>query len=153
MSRPGIGESFETSTYEPATWLPPEHVVTWTYKKHTWTSLGCRIAVCVRGFLTYHTPRGWITSISPLMKRLAQGHLHPKIIGPETDMSRQESDPGRTPWWEASTIEKSYSNYLEHIHMSLGHLNFFRVQEWDSRTRCCSSRRNGWRRLRLFWRP
>jgi hypothetical protein len=45
------------------------------------------------------------------MKRLDQGHLHPKTRGPRTDMSRPGIEPGR-PRWEASTLEKSHLNSL-----------------------------------------
>ncbi len=38
------------------------------------------------------------------MERLDQGHIHP-----ETDMSQLEIEP-RPPWWEASTLAKSYSS-------------------------------------------
>ncbi len=45
------------------------------------------------------------------MDRFDQGHLHPKleVLTPETDMSRPGTKSG-PPWWEASTLAKSYSD-------------------------------------------
>jgi hypothetical protein len=45
------------------------------------------------------------------MKKLDQGHPHPKLEISETDMSRPGIEPG-PPRWEASTLEKSDWNNL-----------------------------------------
>jgi hypothetical protein len=44
------------------------------------------------------------------MKRLDQGHLHPKPEVPRLTCPGRELNPG--PWWEAKTLEKSHSNRL-----------------------------------------
>ncbi len=45
----------------------------------------------------------------PTMKRLDQGHHHPKLEVPRLTCPSRESNPG-LPGWEASTLEKSHSN-------------------------------------------
>ncbi len=46
-----------------------------------------------------------------IMKRLDQGHLHPKLEVPGLTCTGQESNPGPLQW-EGSTLEKSHSNIL-----------------------------------------
>ncbi len=48
----------------------------------------------------------------PTTKRLDQGHLHPKLEVPGTDISWPGIEPRPPPRWEASTLEKSISNSL-----------------------------------------
>jgi hypothetical protein len=45
------------------------------------------------------------------MKKLDQGHPHPKLEISETDMSRPGIEPG-PPRWEAGTLEKNDWNNL-----------------------------------------
>jgi hypothetical protein len=45
------------------------------------------------------------------MERLDQGHLHPLLEHPETNMSRPGNEPG-PPASQARTLAKSYSNSL-----------------------------------------
>jgi hypothetical protein len=44
------------------------------------------------------------------MERLDQDHLHPKLEVPRLTCLGQESTQLGPPWWEASTLAKSYSN-------------------------------------------
>ena len=48
------------------------------------------------------------------MKRLDQGHLHPKLEVPATDMSQ----PGVKPVTPLEPFEQLVNSYLEHLHMS-----------------------------------
>jgi hypothetical protein len=53
------------------------------------------------------------------MKRLDQDHLHPKLEGPETDMSRPGIVPGLRGGSQAlqkRPFELLVENYSEHLH-------------------------------------
>ncbi len=95
------------------TWLPPVHVI-WTYMnihEHTWTALGCRrnstckapakhlaaaktsaLATC--NLQHIHCQTGQIMLGVNTMKRLDQGHIHPKLEGPGLTCPSLESNPG-----------------------------------------------------------
>ncbi len=100
--------------------------------EHTWTALGRRRNSTCKASAK-HLPAaktsGTCKSAHSLsiktdhvgvttLKRLDQGHLHPKL---EVPCPRPGVEPG-PPRWEASTLEKSYWNSLLiaiwHLHMS-----------------------------------
>ncbi len=74
------------------------------------------------------------------MKRLDQGHLHPKLEVPGLTCAGRESNPGLRRW-EASTLEKSHSHDLltairnSYVHMSpqqstVNISSYFRVKQY-----------------------
>ncbi len=106
--------------------------------EHTWAALGCRLNSACKSF----NPEYWHQALaSPhslsrkvdhvgvtTMKRLDQGHFHPKL-DPETDMSQPEieSGPPKKLGGEHSikeTFEQLVKSYSEHLHMS----------QWQSET-------------------
>ncbi len=65
-----------------------------------------------RGTLIYEKNlKSKISYQTPFKEGLDQGHLHPKLEVPKTDISGPGIEPG-PPQWESSTPEKSHSNSL-----------------------------------------
>ncbi len=55
------------------------------------------------------------------MKRLDQGHLHPKLEVPGLTCSGEESNPVGCEHSRKEPFEQLVNGYSEHLHMSLRH--------------------------------
>jgi hypothetical protein len=119
--------AIRTITYEPATWSPPMHLVTWTYmntlEKHCsplashtiWilTSDTCKSAYS-QSSKTYHIR---VTSV----EILAQDHLHPKLEVPRlTCLGPKQTLASAVGGQHSSKelFEQRVNSYSEHLHMS-----------------------------------
>ncbi len=72
---------FRTSTCEPATWLPPVHVFTWTIHEHTWAVLRCMLNSTFKSF----NPEYWHQTLASLHIRI---HSQARQILPGSQLWR-----------------------------------------------------------------
>jgi hypothetical protein len=87
-------------------------------QEHTWTAFGCRPNSTCRQQTRHqalatpliHCQTAHISAGSPLMKRLDQDHLHPKLEGPGLTCPHPELNPGLRGGSELS--RKGHSNSL-----------------------------------------
>ncbi len=73
-----------------------------------------------------------VKSIHSTMERLDQGHLHPLLEHPETNMSRPGIEPRspalrRSGYSNKELFEQHVNGYSEHLHMSPRHLHNFKL--------------------------